>query len=113
MKPKDFEKLLERDGYCLHCGETEAIAPNHRINRGMGGSKKLNNWANLLILCSLLNGQIEADHRWARVATKYGWKLKPWDDPLTAPVFDAITGVWYLLDNELGRKVWNEGKTNE
>ena len=111
MKIKDFEKLLIRDSYCLHCGETQAVAPNHRINRGMGGSKKLDNWANLVILCSLLNGQIESDTRWASMAESYGWKLRRYQDPLAEPVFDAIAGVWYLLDNDLGRKVV-DGKEN-
>jgi hypothetical protein len=77
----------------------------------MGGSKKLDNWANLVILCSLLNGQIEADTRWASMAESYGWKLRRYQDPLAEPVFDAIAGVWYLLNDDLGRKVV-EGKGN-
>lgn len=113
MKPKDFAKLIERDSYCLHCGETEAVAPNHRINRGMGGSKKLNNWANMVLLCSLLNGQIEADSRWASMAEAYGWKLRRYQDPLAEPVFDAISGVWYLLDDDLGRKVIEKKGKND
>jgi len=113
MNKKDFKKLVARDQYCLHCGETEAIAPNHRINRGMGGSKKLDHWANLVILCSILNGQIEADSRWAAMAESYGYKLRRHQDPKTEPVFDAITGVWYLLDDDLGRKVVKRKDDND
>jgi len=111
MTPKDFGKLVARDNYCLHCGETEAIAPNHRINRGMGGSKKRNHAANYALICSSLNGLIESDHRWAQVAKDYGWKLETWQDPYTEPVFDLVMGVWYLLDDNFTRMVVN-GKGN-
>ena len=107
MKPKEFAKFLERDGYCLHCGETEAIAPNHRINRGMGGSKLRDNPANIVILCSMLNGLIESDQRYADMAKSYGWKLDSWQLPEQKPVFDTYTGFWLLLDNDYGRKVVN------
>lgn len=105
MNAKQFARLVARDGYCLHCGETEAIAPNHRVNRGMGGSKLRDNPANLVVLCSLLNGQIEADARWAKVAKDFGWKLSSWDDPATEPVFDTLKGEWHLLDDHYGYKV--------
>jgi hypothetical protein len=106
MNRKEFERLETRDRYCLHCGETEAVAPNHRINRGMGGSKKRNHPANYVLLCSIMNGLIESDDRWAKLAISYGWKLKPWDDPKKSPVFDSITGTWFLLDDEWGRTIW-------
>lgn len=105
MKPKDFAKLVDRDQYCLHCGERTAIAPNHRINRGMGGSKLRDNPANLVVLCSQLNGLIEADSWYQSQALKYGWKLASWQRPEEIPVFDGVAGVWYLLDNDYGRIV--------
>ena len=105
MTAKEFARLVARDHYCLHCGETEAIAPNHRINRGMGGSKRRNHSANYALICSTLNGLIESDNRWADVAKEYGWKLESWQDPHTEPVFDLVMGVWYLLDDDFGRMV--------
>ena len=105
MKSKDFQKLLDRDQGCLHCGEVVAVAPNHRINRGMGGSKRLDVPSNLVVLCSVLNGQIESDARWARVAKEYGWKLEKWQNPLEVKVFSIILGEWLLLDDAWGYSV--------
>jgi hypothetical protein len=111
MTPKEFAKLVARDSYCLHCGIDEAVAPNHRINRGMGGSKKRNHPANYVLLCSIMNGLIESDHRWAELAISYGWKLRPWDEPNLSPVFDSITGTWFLLDDDWGRQTWERPHT--
>jgi hypothetical protein len=104
MTPKQFSKYLERDqGRCYHCGETEALSPNHRANRGIGGSKKRDHPANIVVLCSLVNGLIESDVGWLTLARKYGWKLSSWDDPFWVPVFDAVSGEWWLLDDQWGR----------
>lgn len=103
MKPKDFQKLVARDSYCLHCGETEALAPNHRANRGMGGSKVADVPSNLVLLCSMLNGQIEADDRWARMAESYGWKVSKWADWRTIPITDTLTGESFLLHDDWTR----------
>lgn len=104
MKPKDFARLLERDqGYCLHCGETEALSPNHRINRGMGGSKLRDNPSNLVVICSILNGLIESDNRWAKVAEDFGWKLRSWEDTLSIATFDSMSGKWFRLNDDFTR----------
>jgi len=103
VTPKEFAKYVARDRYCLHCGETEAIAPNHRSNRGMGGSKKRNHAANIVVLCSLVNGLIESDAGWAAMARAHGWKLSSWDDPYFVGVYDATTGRWWRLDDSFGR----------
>lgn len=103
MKPKEFAKLVERDRYCLHCGEVEAISPNHRINRGMGGSKLRNQPSNYVLICSILNGLIESDHRWANLAEDYGWKLRSWEDTLTIGVFDQMSGKWFRLNDDFTR----------
>lgn len=103
MTPKEFARFVARDEACLHCGETEAISPNHRINRGAGGSKRRNHPANIVVLCSELNGLIEWDAGWRQQALVYGWKLNSWDDPLFVPVFDVQRGVWWRLDDSFGR----------
>lgn len=108
MTPARFKKLLARDHYCLHCGETEAIAPNHRINRGMGGSKARDVPSNLVLLCSYFNGVIEANSTQAALAKRYGWKLESWQKPSEVAVYDSLKGVWWLLDDEFGRIVVNK-----
>lgn len=106
MKPKEFAKLVERDIYCLHCGEEDAVAPNHRINRGMGGKHaKAEQPANLVLICSRLNGLIESSAYYREMALENGWKLESWQDPESEPVFDACRGEWYLLKSDFTRKV--------
>ena len=103
MTPKQFARFMERDRGCLHCGDVETAVPNHRVNRGMGGSRKRNHPANIVVLCSLVNGLIESDAEWATKARTFGWKLASWDDPFWVPVFDVMSGRWWLLDNEFER----------
>lgn len=105
MNKKEFDKLVVRDSYCLHCGETVAVSPNHRANRGMGGSKERDVPSNLMILCSQMNSAIESNLNASVIARAYGWKLNSWADPKKEPIFDAIAGVWYLLDDNYGRIV--------
>jgi hypothetical protein len=105
LTPKEFGKYLARDGGCLHCGETEALSPNHRANRGMGGSKARDVPSNIIVLCSAMNGAIESNHKAAAQAKRYGWKLDSWQDPMATSVYDTQTQEWYLLDNQFGRKV--------
>jgi hypothetical protein len=105
VKPQTFRKLLARDSHCLHCGETEAVSPNHRINRGMGGSRNRDQPSNLVILCSLYNGAIESNPTAAAEAKRYGWKLESWQDPDQEPVFDRMSGEWFLLNDQFSRIV--------
>lgn len=105
MSPKQFQRLVERDKHCLHCGETEAVSPNHRANRGMGGSKQRDVPSNLVLLCSWMNGMIESDTTCAQLAREKGWKLNSWDDPKQVPVWDMVSGVAFLLDDNFARTV--------
>jgi hypothetical protein len=105
VNSKQFAQYLERDGGCIHCGDVVTAVPNHRANRGIGGSKKRDNPANIVVLCSELNGLIESDSVWRRRAIEYGWKLRPWDDPTFVPVFEPMWGVWWRLDDEGGREM--------
>lgn len=110
MTPKQFQKFLDRDGGCLHCGEREAVAPNHRANRGMGGSKLRDVPSNVVVLCSVFNGQIESDSKAAQEARKYGWKLSSWQDPKEAPVYDTQTNSWFVLGDDFNRKIVRQGR---
>ena len=104
MRPKEFQKLLDRDGHhCIHCGTTEGLVPQHRKNRKMGGSRRLEVPSNEVVLCSLVNGLMESDAVTAEWARERGWKLRASQDPLTTPIKDNTTGRWYLLDDNYGR----------
>lgn len=100
----EYERMLERDGYhCYHCGTTEGLVPNHRRNRGMGGSKAREVPSNVVTLCSSVNGLIESDDRWAELARRYGWKLREGEDPLGVPAYDRQARTWYMFDDTWSR----------
>ena len=104
MNRKEFARYLNRDGEkCLHCGTTEGLVPQHRKNRGMGGSQALDRPSNVIVLCSAFNGQIESDAASASRAVAYGWKLKSWDDPEATSVYDVTAQGWFMLDNSYRR----------
>jgi hypothetical protein len=100
MDKKRFARLLERDKGCVHCGEVEAVSPHHRLNRGMGGSKLRDVASNIVVMCSRFNFLMESDSKSAELGRKYGWKLRPWDEPANTPVYFVMAGQWYLLDDE-------------
>lgn len=102
MKPKQFEKYLTRDGSCVHCGETETVAPHHRANRGMGGSRLRDNPANIIVMCSIFNGMMESDETSAHLARLYGWKLRPWENPAETPLWHTGSRTWRLLQDDGG-----------
>lgn len=105
MKQREFDRYLERDGHkCLHCGTTEGLVPQHRRNRGMGGSRLRNIPSNIIVLCSGYNGLIEQDDRAASQAVAYGWKVVGMDAPSMVPVYDRGAQGWYLLDDNYGRE---------
>lgn len=104
MNRKQFAKYLERDGHCVcGCGSMETLVPQHRANRGHGGSKLLDRPSNVIVLCSGMNGDIESLPHLARKARLYGWKLQRWQTPEDEPFFDVITQSWWLIDNEYNR----------
>lgn len=105
MKIQQFEKFLHRDGgKCLHCGITgETLVPQHRINRGHGGSKERERPSNIIVLCAQSNGLIESDAMAAREAREHGWKLHTYQDPQQTPVYDAVAGEWFYLRDDYTR----------
>jgi hypothetical protein len=103
MNPKQFQKYLDRDKGCVHCGKTEAVAPHHRLNRGMGGSKVRDVPSNIVVLCSLMNGLIESSATYAHSARLAGWKLWSGEEPSQTPLWDAQVGEWVLLGDDYSR----------
>lgn len=101
-----WRRVLDRDGgHCVHCGGTERLVPQHRKNRGMGGSKQLETPSNVIVVCSAVNGHMEANAYWAERARYYGWKLRPGQDPATTPYYDCASAEWYLPDEDCNRVV--------
>lgn len=106
MKPQDKKKLFARDEeQCWHCGTTEQLTVQHRVNRGMGGSKRRDNAANLILLCWFVNFEMEASSRAAESARRAGWKVDRGATPELTPVFHHPTNAWYLLDDKWNKTV--------
>jgi hypothetical protein len=110
MTPKEFAKYLKRDGACYHCGTTDdTLIPQHRANRGAGGSKIRDKPANIIVFCSAANGLLESDAILATQGRAYFWKLYTWQDPELEPVYEAHSGLWWLLGNDYNRKLYEPG----
>jgi hypothetical protein len=107
MNGRQFALYLARDMHCpCGCvGREDTFVPQHRINRGMGGSKTLDRPANVIVMCAEKNGLIESDPVWATIARQNGWKLSRWDSPEDTPFFDLATHTWNLIDNIYNRTI--------
>lgn len=107
MNRREFQKFLDRDKHCWHCGSTgDDLVPQHRANRGAGGASKiskLNQPSNLLVFCSRANFELEHSAEFAERGRLFGWKLSRYADPTQEPVYDAFTGVWCILTNDFAR----------
>jgi hypothetical protein len=104
MTPNEFKKYLKRDGSCWHCGATgETLVPQHRANRGMGGSKSRHKPSNIIVFCAGFNQEIESSAEAAALAKDYGWKISGHDNPLFIPLFDVVSQKWWFLDDDFGR----------
>lgn len=103
MNAREFKAFLDRDQHCYHCGTTETLVPQHRANRGMGGSRARNVPSNIIVLCADINGRLESDAKLAQLGKESGWKLETWQDPRTSPVYDATSGEWFALDDYFRR----------
>lgn len=110
MKQSLVKLLLKRDLYCVHCGDTETLVPHHRINRGMGGSKLLDDPRNVILICSLYNGQLESDAEIAARGRNYGHKLSRFDT-FEKPLYDQTIGEWVYLDDKGGKYATSSGRT--
>lgn len=105
MNRAQFQRFIDRDGHCPHCGTTDdTLVPQHRANRGHGGHKAGDVPSNIIVLCASMNGLIESDPFHAMKARDYGWKLRRHEYPPDTPFYDATTGEWFLLDNNYGRE---------
>lgn len=76
----------------------------HRAAKGMGGNPEAERPSNGIVLCNLFNSDMEANAALRELAVAYGWKVSRWDDPATVPVYDALTGAWWLLGDDWSRR---------
>jgi hypothetical protein len=107
MNKKEFQKYLDRDIACPCCGSTgPELIPQHRANRGMGGSKERNRPSNIIVFCSYSNGQMESSSGFAAVARMRGWKLYSHQEPSETPV--RLWDGWHLLDDNFGKVPTNQ-----
>ena len=93
-------KVFKRDGEkCVACGRWTMLTIQHRVSKGMGGSKLFDTIPYLLTLCVSCNGRLESDFEFAELGRTNGWKLdrnqNPPVDPTAVPV--NYFGQWYLL----------------
>ena len=102
MNKKSCQKFIDRDKCCSHCGTTDdTLIPQHRANRGMGGSRALDRPSNIIVLCSAANFMLESNARFADLGRKFGWKLERHQVPEFTPVY--MGDGWWLLDNDFNR----------
>jgi hypothetical protein len=97
------EALERRDKYCWHCGQEDGLVVHHRKNRQMGGSKMLDHYSNLILVCPSYNTSMESDAENRQEAIDWGHKLESWQD-FSEPVYDRCDGEWYELFDDGTKK---------
>jgi hypothetical protein len=101
---KSIKLVFKRDKVCWHCGlDDDTLILHHRKNRGMGGSPSRDTLANVILVCSRYNQQMEDSGLWAARAREHGHKLASWQKPDSVPVFSVPDQEWFLLDDKGGR----------
>lgn len=115
MNRREFQKFLDRDKHCWHCGSTgDDLVPQHRANRGAGGASKiskLNQPSNIIVMCAQANFLMEHDAAFAERARLFGWKISRYDDPALQVCYDLPRGVYCILGNDFSRvEIHNYGK---
>lgn len=106
VKPK---LIFARDSWtCALCAQEfqdGSLVPHHRANRGMGSNPLAETPANVLSLCSLCNGLIEADAIQATRARRFGIKISKFDAeiaaliPVAMPDPNTKARTWKVLDD--------------
>ena len=99
-------RMLERDGYkCVACGTGYDLTPQHRANRGMGGSKRGHGLSNLVTMCKRHNEQLESDPKFAELGRQLGWKVKRNSGPPASEVacWSFPEQAWFLLADDGSR----------
>lgn len=89
----------------LSAVQSDRVVPQHRQG-GMGGRANKHRLPNLLWIDSILNGLIETDAEWAKLALAWGVKVPIWvHDVAQVPVYFANEHRWYALHGEQRREL--------
>ena len=100
------KRMQERDGHkCVACGTPFDLTPQHRANRGMGGSKRVHGLSNLVTMCKRHNEQLESDPEFAELGRRMGWKVKRNSGPPASEiaVWSRPELGWFLLADDGSR----------
>lgn len=103
--PEVKSGILMRDGHqCLMSGAPGCRGradhdPNHRLNRGMGGSTGvgINDPSNGCAICGACNIGIESIPELAEEARRRGVKLEQGADPTRVPLWHPFYHQWVVL----------------
>lgn len=97
--------VRERDGHvCVRCGTGYSLTTQHRVSRGMGGTRQpwVNLPANLITLCGSgttgCHGWVEAN---PREAMRLGLAVSRYADPQTVPVHTWRGLLWLRNDGTI------------
>lgn len=104
VSSKIRKAVFARDHYfCAMTAYSSCVGDltlQHRVGRGMGGSKRLDGFSNLLSLCAWHNQLIEADAQAKQWALRHGVSVlrrhAALFDVAHIPVF--VDGEWWFLD---------------
>lgn len=104
------QRIYERDGNkCVDCGSANNLTLQHRVSKGMGGSKMYDTYPYLITMCQPCNVALESDYYRAEKGRFNGWKLsrlsKPPVNPEEIPV--KIGTGWFYLDAQGNKKPAN------
>lgn len=105
--PATVQLVRERDNHrCVRCGSVRDLTTQHRVPRGMGGTRAtwINEPANLITLCGSgttgCHGYCEHHPTHAKES---GWAVSKYANPEDMPVF--TWRGWIELDNAGGYRV--------
>ena len=70
----------------------------------MGGAKSKDQPSNIIVMCAVINDQMESNATTAQLAREYGWKISRYENSLIRPVYDAVSGFWFRLDDDFVRQ---------
>lgn len=100
------KRMQERDGHkCVACGSPFDLTPQHRANRGMGGSKRGHGLSNLVTMCKRHNEQLESDAVFAVIGRLRGWKVSRNGvrQPADVACWFEPEQAWFLLSDDGSR----------
>jgi hypothetical protein len=96
IPPDVRRQVLERDRVCARCGRDPGYDPHvhHRVLKGSGGTKRLDDAVLLVLLCGLCHALVHS--RRHDVGEPGGWIVSRYADPADVPVQHFALGAVFL-----------------